>query len=606
MKKLRYPVGVGYLVILAVILGLGVYQIVQSHQCRVMVSRHLAKHDANVRAISQMIFYLDEQKTAQISISARFDSLTYAQYQMYRDQFLANCQIVTQPPHFPEERLILESVIQTYKSYLDASEAFIRDVRSSNPAAILSAEEQLISIERKLRIYCRRLLEINQFRSDAAERLVRRESHIVIPILIAVAAGLAFVFSIRFQIQITRTFVRPVRMLHKMLGLVRTGEPYPKIDFSTSDELAEVVAEFNKMTERLRAYEEMNIQEIIAEKKKSEAIVESLTEPVVVTGRGRIILMNQAAAGLFGLRGKPEGRNIRKSLKDPRLVDLLCGEPGDSKSGGLIAMERGGQTLFFKPHQTVISEADRFEWLVTLFQDVTQFKNLDRMKSDFIATVSHEFRTPLTSMHMTLDILSRGVVGRVNDKQRELLAAAKEDSNRLTKMIQELLDLARLESGGDRLIMGRIRIDDLVAETLKPFALPIEEKKIVLDVSLRHLPEIWGDPQKLSWAVANLVNNAIRFSREGGMLTINGEVEDGEVRVYIRDTGRGISVQDQTAIFDKFVQIKHAGDSTPGSVGLGLAIAREAVEAHGGRIWVESEPGRGSTFTFSIPLARPS
>jgi two-component system, NtrC family, sensor histidine kinase KinB len=237
---------------------------------------------------------------------------------------------------------------------------------------------------------------------------------------------------------------------------------------------------------------------------------------------------------------------------------------------------------------------------------VTQFKNLDKMKSDFIATVSHEFRTPLTSMHMTLDILSRGVVGRVNDKQRELLAAAKDDSNRLTKMIQELLDLARLESGGDRPSWGRIRIEDLVAETLKPFALPLEEKKINLEVSLRHLPEIWGDPQKLSWAVANLVNNAIRFSSEGGVLTITGEVEGGDVRVHIRDTGRGISTQDQTVIFDKFVQIKHAGDATPGSVGLGLAIAKEAVEAHGGRIWVESEPGRGSTFTFSIPLTRPS
>jgi signal transduction histidine kinase len=209
-------------------------------------------------------------------------------------------------------------------------------------------------------------------------------------------------------------------------------------------------------------------------------------------------------------------------------------------------------------------------------------------------------------MHMTLDILSRGVVGRVNDKQRELLMAAKEDSNRLTKMIQELLDLARLESGGDRPAMGRIRIEDLVAETLKPFALPLEEKKIALDVSLHQLPEIWGDPQKLSWAVANLINNAIRFSPEGGALTITGEVEGGDVRIHIQDTGRGISAQDQTAIFDKFVQIKHTGDATPGSVGLGLAIAKEAVEAHGGRIWVESEPGRGSTFTFSIPLARPS
>jgi signal transduction histidine kinase len=227
------------------------------------------------------------------------------------------------------------------------------------------------------------------------------------------------------------------------------------------------------------------------------------------------------------------------------------------------------------------------------------------MKSELMATVSHEFRTPLTSINMTIDILQEEIIGRINSQQRELLQAAKDDSIRLIKLVKELLDLSRLESGKYQMKMDQVSLQQLVTESLKPLTLLMKEKQIDLEVNIDHnFPIFWGDQQQLSWAIINLVNNALRYTPQHGKITIAAEQKNGEIYVHIADTGRGIPKEALETIFEKFVQFKEPTDSTPGSVGLGLAITKQVVEAHGGKIWVESEPGRGSTFTFTMPIAR--
>ena len=241
--------------------------------------------------------------------------------------------------------------------------------------------------------------------------------------------------------------------------------------------------------------------------------------------------------------------------------------------------------------------------VVTLLQDVTRFKNLDLAKSEFIATVSHELRTPLTSLSMSVDILSQGVLGAVTDKQRELLGAAKDDCERLRKLVKELLDMSKLESGKYETKKEELVLQRIIDDALRPLRLPFREKQIDLEVwTESDLPPVIADAQQMAWVVTNLVNNALRFTESGGRVTVHARRDDATVRVSVSDTGKGIPADAQESIFDKFVQLKGSKETTPGSVGLGLAIAREVVEAHGGKIWVTSEPGKGSTFFFTIPL----
>jgi signal transduction histidine kinase len=183
-----------------------------------------------------------------------------------------------------------------------------------------------------------------------------------------------------------------------------------------------------------------------------------------------------------------------------------------------------------------------------------------------------------------------------------MLATAKDDCERLTKLVKELLDMSRLESGKYEPKQERISLRVLVEEALKPLRLQFREKGIRLETEIAgDTPEVPGDQQQLSWVVTNLVSNALRYTPAEGTVTVHSDVTDDAVRVSVKDSGRGIPRDAVEVIFDKFVQIKQATDATPGSVGLGLAIAKEVVEAHGGKIWVESSVGQGSTFFFTIP-----
>ncbi|MDZ7309103.1 MAG: cell wall metabolism sensor histidine kinase WalK [candidate division KSB1 bacterium] len=364
------------------------------------------------------------------------------------------------------------------------------------------------------------------------------------------------------------------------------------------------------MTERLRSYEELNIHQLIAEKKKSETIVESIADPIIVTDENNaILLMNEAAAAMIGVPGEKDPQRALPLLQHNELLGRLLHfeaerAPQTPDGETLLAVVRDGKTFYYRPRQTQITdEQGRIQGVVTLLQDVTRFKHLDQMKSEFMATVSHEFRTPLTAINMTIDILSQEVLGRINSRQRELLNAAKDDCERLKKLVRELLDLLRLESGRYKLKSEALNLHSLLEHALRPLRLQFEEKGVALEVALPpSLPEVPGDQEKLSWVINNLVSNALRYTPSHGKVTISAARANGEIQVCVADTGRGIPADALEAIFEKFVQVKEPTDATPGSVGLGLAIAKEVVEAHGGRIWVESEVGRGSRFNFTIPV----
>ena len=253
---------------------------------------------------------------------------------------------------------------------------------------------------------------------------------------------------------------------------------------------------------------------------------------------------------------------------------------------------------------------------VRLFQEIQEkneqlevanlnLRDLDRLKSDFVANVSHELRTPLTAIKGAVDLILREVAGPLTERQTHYLSRVRSNTQHLAGLINDLLDLSKIEEGKIELHAAHLSLGGLVLEvmeTLKPIA---AEKPIELEITTSE-PSIlvWADRDKITQVLTNLIGNAIKFTPPHGRVTVSSASYDtGWVRVSVSDTGPGVSANERERIFDKFYQVAESGGSKPKGTGLGLAIAKTLLELHGGKIWVESEPSHGSTFYFTLPAA---
>jgi PAS domain S-box-containing protein len=554
---------------------------------------------------------LGGEENAQLSMLIQ-DNDAYFQFSTNRSNFLGWLEKAKQGSLNDREKIVLGRITQDSYRYTQLTDSLyhLLQMKRQTTAATEFRTKLIIPVAKSLKDGCFEYLEINQDAMTLTEDKLNQtasDATLTVITISIVAVFLSFFTSIRFS----RSIILPAEKLTRSVRNISSGQLNQKIDLNTDDEIGELSREFNKMTERLRTYEQMNIQQLIAEKKKSETIVENIADPVIVTDKnGVLVLMNQAAAAVFDVRGADwQGKFVREVVGNQSWAEML--ELGGTRRieqehrDPLFAFTRNDLKLYFRPRQAhIVDEHGYIQGVVTLLQDVTRFKNLDRMKSEFIATVSHELRTPLTSLSMGIDILSQEVIGSVNQRQKDLLIAAKDDSERLRKLVKELLDLSKLESGKYEMKKEFVDFRRLVTDAVRPLSLPFEEKHIRLELTIpEHLPALSADSHQLAWVITNLLSNALRYTDTGGKVQLTAREEKQGLFVTVADTGHGISQENLETVFDKFVQVKSSTETTPGSVGLGLAIAREVVEAHGGRIWVESQVGIGSTFFFTIPAA---
>ena len=633
MSSLRYKIGFSYFLLVCVTLASSVVALYNFLEFQGSVGQMMRENYQGVLAAQQMSKALDQQQQAQealIYVSVLLpiggepvqtswkDELTSARgvFVKNRDDFILSYRTATESVLVAPKPPVLDSIFVAYTTYLGNSDSLFKilEARSRRGAARTFHERTLRPVVQTLKGECSRFLQFNQEAIVSADKRAREASNSA-AFAVLFTSIFAIVLILFASVQISRTIIRPAEKLTEAARRIGKGQLNQKIDITTNDEIGELGMEFNKMTERLRTYEELNISQLIVEKKKSEAIVASIPDPVIMVDEGnKVLLMNQAARRLLQVHGTDwQGKPLGEIVDNDRWLTLLSGRGAradeTAQQDTLLSIQRTGQqALYFRPRQTtIVDESRNILGVVILLQDVTRFKNLDRMKSEFIATVSHELRTPLTSINMAVDILSREVLGSVNEPQRDMLVTAKDDCERLTKLVKELLDMSRLESGKYELRSEKINLRSVVEEALKPLRLQFREKGIHLETEIPpSTPEVPGDQQQLSWVVANLVSNALRYTPADGTVTIHSDLLDDSIRVSVKDSGRGIPADAVEVIFDKFVQIKQSTDAMPGSVGLGLAIAKEVVEAHGGRIWVESSVGQGSTFFFTIPRSERS
>jgi NtrC-family two-component system sensor histidine kinase KinB len=236
-------------------------------------------------------------------------------------------------------------------------------------------------------------------------------------------------------------------------------------------------------------------------------------------------------------------------------------------------------------------------------RSLAEFQELDRAKSNFVATAAHELKNPLSAIKTSSALLADGIAGPLTAKQSEMAHTINRESGRLLALVRELLDLTKLETG--TLVLNRISIDveTLLESAVMTVEMRAEEKGVNIDMAvMRDVPDVLVDPNKMSWAISNILSNAVRYSPRGGHITASASVIESEVWISVTDRGRGIAEADLARIFDKFVQVEESSMGGGTGTGLGLAIAREIVEVHGGRIWATSTLSEGSTFTIALPL----
>lgn len=344
-----------------------------------------------------------------------------------------------------------------------------------------------------------------------------------------------------------------------------------------------------------------------------EKVFSQMPEAVILTDKTHsVVALNKSAEEIFGVDAREaKGEKIHELIYCPQIVSLLeetvvlSRPPQLTYENSTVMLKINGYKRFFKLAVTpIITFEKELELVITTMCDVTVLKEIEQLKTDFFATASHEFRTPLTSISMGIGMMKTGRLGEFSARGKEILEALEEDCERLLRLADNLLDLSRLESGAITMDMEEVDVYKMVDAALGTLRLQAESRNIELNTELPgNLPCIRADLNKAIWVLTNLVANALRYTRENGRITVKVSQKGTRLFFSVADTGKGIPSEYQDKIFQKYVQVKE-GEEETGGAGLGLAISKDIVEAHGGEIWVNSEPDKGSIFTFSIPVVR--
>ena len=462
---------------------------------------------------------------------------------------------------------------------------------------------------RELQGAAREILAINQDamqrKSDEARRSAERTTALVVGVTAAaVLAGLLL------SAWLMARLLRPLAALSHTVRRIGEGDLDVRAPVTGKDEIAALGEEFNTMAERLRQYRSSSLGELLQAQQASQATIDSLPDPVVVVdASGAVLNLNGAAEALF-----PRGAGTQSSIEalEPELratverlrAHVLAGKGPYVPHGFDEAVKvegRDGARRLLPRASPLYSEEGAITGATIVLQDVTRLMRFDELKNDLVATVAHEFRTPLTSLRMAIHLCAGEAVGPLTDKQADLMFAARQDCDRLQSIVDDLLDLSRIQSGRLELSWGTAAPHELVDAIREKHRAEASAAGIELvGLAGEHLPQVGVDRERVELVLSNLVTNALKHTPRGGAIEITAVAGDDCVRFEVKDTGSGIAPEYHERIFEKFFRVPGA---PAGGVGLGLYLAREIVEAHGGRIGVESAPGLGSRFWFTVPRA---
>jgi two-component system, NtrC family, sensor histidine kinase KinB len=418
-------------------------------------------------------------------------------------------------------------------------------------------------------------------------------------LLVAMAA--AFVLSLVLGWAMAASLLRPIQALTASAVALGEGDLGREIPEYSPDELGQLGRAFNAMAGKLRAYRDASTAKVLRAQRTMEAVLTSAPDPVFVVSRDGVEEARNPAAEQLA-QSRDFGPGFPPVLAGPLERVLATGEPYlPADYGHALVLRVGREDRHYLPRILAIGDRlSEFKGAAVIFQDVTKFRLLDDAKSNLVGTVSHELKTPLTSLRLAVYLLLEQKVGALAPAQVELLETARDDADRLLRILDDLLDLARLESGDNALSRRAVRVADFLAEMAReaqPHLAAAQQRLLVhCDAAVG---TVQADVDRLRHVFLNLLTNAAKYAHPGGTVTLYAEpAPRGGVRCGVRDGGPGIPAEAVPHIFDRFYRVP---GSTKKGAGLGLAIAREIVRAHGGTIGCASRAGEGSDFYFDLP-----
>lgn len=425
---------------------------------------------------------------------------------------------------------------------------------------------------------------------------------------IAMTGALCFLIAFSLLFNLPSNIANPIKELTESIRQIANKNYSERVNFVNHNEFGDLAKSFNTMALKLQEYHNSNLYKLSFEKKRLDTLINNMHDPILgLDNDGVILFANDQALKIMGLKsdeviGKPA---VNLASTNDLMKSLIVDKLESNKSHPMKIFYEGKESYFEKETVSItITPTGEDQAMnigeVIILRNITIFKELDFAKTNFIATVSHELKTPISSIKLSLQLLENTTTGQINPGQKQLIESIKEDSQRLLKITGELLKMSQLETGNIQLSIEHsnpYKIIEYATEAVKKEA---AQKHIEISVQAdENLPDIKADSEKTAWVLINFLTNAIRYSSENSNVEVRLKKEHDLLTFRVADTGKGIEGRYKTKIFDKYFQIP--GSHTSGT-GLGLAISKEIIEAQNGSIGVDSELGLGSTFYFKLSI----
>ena len=606
---LRKKILIGYGIALAVAMVVFTWAFVNLLRLGHASDAILTENYQSILAAENMIDAIERQDSATLLVILGYEDEGLDQFHRNESIFLQWLGRARDNITIKGEEKVIDKVDKGYSTYLANFSKLRLIEHADQQKATTFYHETVLPYFKSVRDACSHLRNINEetmLRASDHARLVAKKATWSMLTIGTAAIGIGLGFSLL----LSNLLVRPLSQIMEATREIAAGNYNVQVSPNSTDELGRLAGEFNSMVAKLKAYHDLNVGKIVAEKRKSEAIIQSIDDGIVVVdAEFKVTDMNPSAARLLDMeRERALDRHFLEVVKNEKLFNYIresveTGSPPKIDEGkDVFTLQTDAKRRHYLFSITPVkTEAGSMMGVVMVMRDVTTLKELDRLKSEFVMTASHELRTPLTSMGMSIDLLRENAVAKLNDKEQQLLSAAHEELERIKALVNDLLDLSKIEAGKIDMEFDRVAVQLLFEKAVSALLTQADDKKVALSISLpTALPEIKADANKITWVLTNLIANALRYTSSGGRIQLFAEHFGPQVHLSVSDDGAGIPYEYQSKIFDKFVQVEK--DRTVHGTGLGLAICKEIVRAHGGTIWVDSLPGEGSTFTFTLPV----
>jgi PAS domain S-box-containing protein len=427
---------------------------------------------------------------------------------------------------------------------------------------------------------------------------------------IAIVGTLCFLIAFNLLVNLPNNIANPIKELTQSIKEIANKNYSERVHFTNHNEYGDLAKSFNTMAQKLQEYNNSNLYKLFFEKKRLETLINNMHDPIIgLDNEGLVLFANDEALKIIGMKSEDViGQSASSlALSNDLIRSLILKElASDSQKKQPLKIFANGKESYFDKETINITITPTGEEKqinigdVIILRNITLFKELDFAKTNFIATVSHELKTPIASIKLSLQLLENTKTGQMNDDQKQLVESIKEDSQRLLKITGELLNLSQLETGNIQLNIEKSNPYAIVHYATEAVKIQADQKQIKLLIDAdENLQDVKADSEKTGWVLINYLSNAITYSSEKSTIVIKLKNENDQIIFQVIDTGKGIDARYKDKVFDKYFQIPGSQKS---GTGLGLAISKEFIEAQNGSIGVESNLGLGSTFWFSLKV----